>query len=148
VTEAKESPARSGTVIVKGERLVGIRLGPEPQDDVRTKGARLEGCLLAVVAEGTRALASDIVLEGEQTQLVLEVAGKRSAGWSWQDVIRIVADGIATDPDGNFVQLLEISTADHTFRFLAPAYDIGRWVWALPMAAMACWQTTSSLQGP
>ena len=112
------------------------------------KEARLEGCLLAVVAEGSRALASDISLVGEEAQLVLEVAGSRSAGWPWADVINIVGDGIAENPDGELTQILEISTADHTFRFLAPAYKIGAWVSVLPAAGRNCWEELKEDHSP
>jgi hypothetical protein len=138
VTEAQDAPATAGQPrIVSGERLIGIRLGPDPTN-ADVGGVRLEGCMLAVVAEGGKALASGIVLEANNSQLVLEIAGIRTAGWDWLDVIRIVADGIAPDQDGRWVQLLEISTADHTFRFLAPAYQIGRWVAGLPAPGREC----------
>jgi hypothetical protein len=126
--------------IVSGDELARTRLGPAPAARSVSAGARLEGCLLAVVAEGSKALATDIALEGEDLQLVLEVAGSRSAGWPWPDVISINADGIAANPQGELTQLLEISTADHTFRFLAPAYKVGAWVSALPGAGRDCWR--------
>ncbi len=125
--------------LVGGDQLVGIRLGPPAAEGTPIPGGRLEGCLLAVVAEGDNALASDIALVAEQAQLVLEVTDQRAAGWSWTAVIAISADGIAEDPDGNWTQLLEVSTADHTFRFMAPAYKIAAWVSALPGAARDCW---------
>jgi hypothetical protein len=146
VTQESTRPEASSAPphIVSGDQLVRTRLGPAPAppsifDDSRGV-ARLEGCLLAVVAEGSKALATDIALEGEESQLVLEVAGTRSAGWPWSEVISINADGIATDPEGALTQLLEISTADHTFRFLAAAYKVGAWVSVLPAAGRDCWR--------
>lgn len=109
MTEAQNAPATAGGLrIVSGERLIGIRLGPDPTNADAGTGVRLEGCMLAVVAEGGKALASGVVLEAGSSQLVLEVAGIRTAGWDWPEVIRIVADGIAPDQLGRWVQLLEI----------------------------------------
>src|ERR1700722_5515528 len=152
-TTRPDSPAARPR-IVSGELLAKTRLGPPPAprvysaSDAAQKEARLEGCLLAVVAEGSRALASDISLVGEEAQLVLEVAGSRSAGWPWADVINIVGDGIAENPEGELTQILEISTADHTFRFLAPAYKIGAWVSVLPAAGRNCWEELKEDHSP
>ena len=133
------SADKPGPRLVGGDQLAGIRLGPPAAEGTVIPGARLEGCLLAVVAEGERALASGIALQAEESQLVLEVAGTRAAGWTWTAVIGIAADGIAEGPDGDWTQLLEVATADHTFRFLAPAYKIGLWVSRLPEEGRDCW---------
>ncbi len=138
------SAVKPGPRLIGGNQLRGIRLGPAAADDIPIPGARLDGCLLAVVAEGEKALASDIALQAEESQLVLEVGTSRAAAWSWPAVLGIAADGIAQGPDGNWTQLLEVSTADHTFRFLAPAYRIGSWVSALPDAARECWGALKS----
>ncbi|MFZ0666724.1 MAG: glycosyl hydrolase family 18 protein [Acidimicrobiales bacterium] len=136
VTHNNSGPVDSETHlhIVAGSQLQGARLGPDPAPAAPIVGSRLDGCLMAVVAEGGRALASDTALVGEEWQLVLEAAGTRIAGWPWSEVIGIAADEIAADPDGKWTQLLEVSTADHTFRFLAPAYTISAWVSKLPAA--------------
>lgn len=128
----------SGVRIVAGNQLAGTRLGPAPAPRAATTSSRLEGCLLAVVAEGGRALASDTSIDGEEHQLVLEVAGTRVAGWPWSEVISMNADAIAEDPEGRWVQLLEISTADHTFRFLATAEKISTWLSNLPPEGTDC----------
>jgi len=135
ITDSSDGSPR----IVEGKQLAGVRLGPPPESSPPGWGARLDGCLLAVIAEGKRALASDTALEGQSSQLVLEIAGTRVAGWPWSKVIGIVADDITVDPEGRWTQLLEVSTADHTFRFLVPAYEVGVWFQALPPLGRNCW---------